>query len=47
MFLLIVAFYLKKKLKTELKNFKHGSHTISLSKGTILPKKHLFFAKKC
>ena len=34
-----------KKLKTELKNLEHSSHTIALSKGTIFAKKCRFLAK--
>ena len=33
------------KLKTELKNFKHSSHAIALSKGTILAKNADFWQK--
>ena len=38
------------KLKTGLKNLKHSSHTIALSKGLVLTKKNIFtkmfFARK-
>ena len=34
------------KLKTEVKNLWHSSHTIALSKGIILAKKRCFVAKK-
>ena len=30
------------KLKTGLKNLKHSSHTIALSKGLVLTKKNIF-----
>ena len=45
-FLLIVTFYLKKNLKTEVKNLYHSSHTITLSKGNIFDKKYGFFTIK-
>ena len=38
--------FVLQKLKTELKNLLHSSHTIALSK-SILAKKHRFFAKRC
>ena len=37
--------FILEKLKTELKNLKHSSHTVALSKGTILVTKRWFFAK--
>ena len=33
--------------KTESRTYKHSSHTIALSKGTIFAKKSCFFERKC
>ena len=38
-------YFILQKLKTELKNLKHSSITIALSKGTIFAKKLWVFAK--
>ena len=45
-FSLITNNLLSYKNNIELKNFKHSSHTIALSKGTILAKKMSIFCKK-
>ena len=43
---IFIKLFILQNLETELKSLKHSSHTIALSKGTILAKKHWFFAKK-
>ena len=44
-FSLKITFY-PTKTEKELKNLKHSSHIIALSKGIIFAKKHLFFCTK-
>ena len=44
-FSIIVTFILQ-KLKTELNNLQHSSHTIALSKGTISTRKCWYFEEK-
>ena len=45
-FYLIVTFYLA-KTENGTKKYPTNSHTIALSKGTILAKKRHVFAKRC
>ena len=44
-FALLATYYLLQKLKTELKNLQHSSHTIALKKGTIFAKNAEFLQK--
>ena len=45
-FSLIATLFYLTKMKTELKNLQHSSHTIALSKVTIFDKKCWFISKK-